>query len=105
VYLIDNLHIFIDDFKSYVVIVPPKPIPMEVKENEFTNGEITVTYEPKKCMHADICAQGLSEVFRTSVIPWINLDAADSEKIMAQIEKCPSKALRFSRSTTEVLSV
>ena len=42
---------------------------METITNEFTNGEITVSFEPKKCIHAEKCAQGLSEVFRTSVIP------------------------------------
>ena len=69
---------------------------MQSYENEFTNGEITVTYTPHKCIHADTCAKGLSEVFRTTVIPWIDLDAADTEKVVAQVKKCPSGALSFS---------
>jgi uncharacterized Fe-S cluster protein YjdI len=68
---------------------------MELYENEFTNGEITVSYEPKKCIHADRCAQGLSSVFRTSVIPWIDMDGATTASIVAQIKKCPSGALSF----------
>ena len=68
---------------------------MNPYENEFTNGEITVTFEPKKCIHSERCAHGLAEVFRTSVIPWIHLDAAATEKIVAQIKKCPSGALSF----------
>jgi len=71
---------------------------METYENEFSNGEITVTYEPKKCIHAEKCAQGLSEVFKTFVIPWIDLDAADSKKIICQIKKCPSGALNYYRN-------
>ena len=63
--------------------------------DEFTNGEIIVTYNPNVCVHAENCAKGLSEVFRTSVIPWIDLDAATSKKIISQIKKCPSGALSY----------
>ena len=68
---------------------------MKSMDNEFTNGEITVHYEPKKCIHAEACAQGLSDVFRTTVIPWIDLDGAETEKVIDQIKKCPSGALSF----------
>lgn len=68
---------------------------METDNNTFTNGEITVSYEPKKCIHAEECAKGLSDVFRTTVIPWINLDASETKKIITQVKKCPSGALHF----------
>lgn len=68
---------------------------METLINEFTNGEITVTFEPKKCIHAEECAKGLSSVFRTTVIPWIKLDGADTAEIISQIGKCPSGALNY----------
>ena len=68
---------------------------MQTYENEFTNGEITVRYQPKKCIHAEACAKGLSEVFRTTVLPWINMEDADTKKVIAQIKKCPSGALSF----------
>ncbi len=68
---------------------------METYDNEFTNGEIIVTYHPHRCIHAESCAQGLSEVFKTSVIPWIDLEAASTQKIISQIKKCPSGALSY----------
>lgn len=68
---------------------------METFPNQFSNGEITVTFSPRKCIHAENCAKGLSEVFRTSIIPWINLDAATTKKIVCQIGKCPSGALNY----------
>jgi len=68
---------------------------MEVLENEFTNGEIKVTYKPQRCIHAEKCAQGLSEVFRSSVIPWINLEASTTQRIISQIKECPSGALDY----------
>lgn len=75
---------------------------MEVDKNTFTNGEITVVYNPKKCIHAGHCCAGLQEVFRNSVIPWVDLDGAPSERIVSQIEQCPSGALEFQRN--EVLA-
>ena len=68
---------------------------METLVNEFTNGEITVTYSPKKCVHAEKCAKGLSEVFRTYIIPWIDLEASTTQKIIRQVKKCPSGALNY----------
>ena len=68
---------------------------MKALVNEFTNGEITVTYAPKKCVHAEKCAKGLSEVFRTFIIPWIDLEASTTQKIIKQIKKCPSGALNY----------
>ena len=68
---------------------------METSDNQFTNGEITVDYEPKKCIHANKCCSGLADVFRSSVIPWIDLDGANTAQIVAQIRKCPSGALNF----------
>lgn len=68
---------------------------MESNRNIYANKEITVTYSPKKCINAEKCAQGLSEVFRTSVLPWINLEGAETKKIIKQIKKCPSGALEY----------
>lgn len=68
---------------------------MEIQPNTFSNEDITVTYEPKLCINAGRCAKELSEVFRTSIIPWIKLDATDDvNKIVNQVKKCPSGALK-----------
>ncbi|MCF6308253.1 MAG: (4Fe-4S)-binding protein [Flavobacteriaceae bacterium] len=68
---------------------------MKNYKNKYENSEIIVTFIPQKCIHAEKCAIGLSEVFRSSVIPWINLEAASTKKIISQIRKCPSEALNF----------
>ena len=72
---------------------------MEIKDNIFSNDDITVTFEPYKCIHAEKCAKELSQVFRTSVIPWIHLDGTETKKIIEQINKCPSGALQYSLNT------
>ena len=66
---------------------------MDSNTNTFSNGEITVTYNPNHCINSGNCARQLADVFRTSVIPWINLDAASTSEIIKQIKKCPSGAL------------
>ncbi len=69
---------------------------METVANVFSNRDITVTYEPFVCINAERCARELSNVFRNSVIPWIDLEGDSTEKIIRQVKKCPSGALKFS---------
>ena len=74
---------------------------METQDNIFSNEDITVTFEPCKCIHAEKCAQELSQVFRTSVIPWMHLDCTKTKRIIEQIKKCPSGALQYSLNTAK----
>jgi putative redox protein len=63
--------------------------------NSYSNDEITVTYNPSACINAQLCARELSDVFRTSVIPWIKLDGiTDVSTIVTQVKRCPSGALQ-----------
>jgi uncharacterized Fe-S cluster protein YjdI len=68
---------------------------MKAYSNEYENEDITVSYHPQKCKNSEKCAHGLSDVFRTSVLPWIDLDGAATKDIISQIRKCPSGALTF----------
>lgn len=66
---------------------------MEDITKEYTNGEITIVWQPKKCIHSAVCKNGLIEVFNPQVRPWINIQGANNERISEQIKKCPSGAL------------
>jgi uncharacterized Fe-S cluster protein YjdI len=77
---------------------------METLPNVYSNNDITVTYEPCVCIHAEKCAKELSEVFRTSVIPWINLDGTETKRIIKQINRCPSGALTYLLKDTKEAS-
>lgn len=68
---------------------------METNATFFSNNDITVTFEPCVCIHAENCAKELSDVFRTSIIPWINLDGTETKRIINQINRCPSGALKY----------
>ena len=71
---------------------------MDTNANQFSNSAITITYDPSACINSGRCAKELSDVFRTSVIPWIDLDGASSQRIVEQVKKCPSGALKFHRN-------
>lgn len=60
---------------------------------EYSNGDITVVWQPKKCMHSGICFAGLRPVFNPKRRPWVDLSQATTEQIVAQVNECPSGAL------------
>jgi uncharacterized Fe-S cluster protein YjdI/CDGSH-type Zn-finger protein len=63
------------------------------KEIHYSNGEVTVKWQPGLCIHSEVCIKGLPEVFDMNKKPWINIQGADSETIVRQVGKCPSGAL------------
>lgn len=62
---------------------------------EYSNGEITVVWQPDKCIHSKMCFNGLPEVFDPQARPWVNIEGSTSQKIMAQVKRCPSGALSY----------
>lgn len=71
---------------------------MSESEKAFSNGEITVIWKPGVCIHSGRCVQGLAEVFNVGTRPWINMDGASSDRIIKQVEQCPSGALSYVRN-------
>jgi len=61
----------------------------------YDNGEVTVVWQPHKCIHSAICFRGLPSVFDPQKRPWVNIQGANTDTIVAQIEKCPSGALSY----------
>ncbi len=68
-------------------------------EKQYTNGEITIVWKPDACIHSTLCWRGMIDVFNPKKRPWINMEGADSEAVIAQVEKCPSGALSFFRNS------
>jgi uncharacterized Fe-S cluster protein YjdI len=64
----------------------------------YTNGDITVTWKPDLCRHGGTCARGLPAVFNPRRKPWIELQHASTDQITAQVEKCPSGALTWTKN-------
>ncbi|MBX2893524.1 MAG: (4Fe-4S)-binding protein [Saprospiraceae bacterium] len=67
-------------------------------EKHYTNNDITVVWKPDVCIHSTLCWRSLIKVFDPRRRPWIDMDGADTEAIIAQVEKCPSGALSWHRN-------
>jgi uncharacterized Fe-S cluster protein YjdI len=68
---------------------------MKAVTKHYTNGEITVVWKNALCQHATICWKGLLQVFDPKQTPWININAAETQRIIEQVNKCPSGALSY----------
>lgn len=65
------------------------------KKIEYTNGEITIIWQPNICQHTGICVRTLPQVYRPQERPWIKIENATTEQLIDQINKCPSGALSY----------
>ena len=63
------------------------------KTKEYTNGTVTVVWQPEKCIHSERCYKGLPAVFDPKGRPWVKIDGATSKAILDQVRQCPSGAL------------
>lgn len=63
----------------------------------YTNGEVTVIWQPSLCVHSAICFHGMPEVFDPRRRPWVVLDGHTTDAIIRQVEECPSGALSCER--------
>jgi uncharacterized Fe-S cluster protein YjdI len=61
----------------------------------YSNGEMTVVWKPKVCIHSTLCWKGLIEVFNPREKPWVKIEGATTERIIEQVRKCPSGALSY----------
>jgi len=68
-------------------------------KKEYSNGEVTIVWNPNLCIHSKNCIHGLPSVFDTEKRPWIDPRGASSEEILAQVANCPSGALTAYRNT------
>jgi uncharacterized Fe-S cluster protein YjdI len=62
---------------------------------KYTKGDLTIVWEPKKCIHAAICVKSLPKVYNPEINPWIKAENASIEELKAQIDTCPSAALSY----------
>lgn len=71
--------------------------------NVYKNRDISVTFDAKRCINSQLCAKGLSSVVRNSIIPGSDVDAVESKRMLNQIRKCPSGALKANMNIKEYI--
>lgn len=64
-----------------------------MERKEYTNGEITIVWQPKLCIHSGVCVKTLPKVYNTKERPWIKPENTTTKELIGQVAKCPSGAL------------
>lgn len=59
----------------------------------YQKDNVTVKWQSDLCIHSEKCFHGLPKVFDPKQRPWVNMDGATTDEIIAQVHKCPSGAL------------
>ena len=62
---------------------------------KYTNGEVTILWQPALCVHSAKCFLGLPAVFDPTKRPWVNPLGADTQRMIEQVGQCPSGALSY----------
>ena len=68
---------------------------MSTNIHKYTNGEVTVIWQPNLCHHSAKCFKGLPGVFDPRRRPWIDMSQSNTRRIIEQVKICPSGALSF----------
>jgi uncharacterized Fe-S cluster protein YjdI len=71
---------------------------------KYSNGDVTIVWQPALCTHSGRCVRGLPEVFKAKEKPWITPEGSITEKIIQQVKKCPSGALSYSMNNAEPIT-
>jgi uncharacterized Fe-S cluster protein YjdI len=67
----------------------------------YEADEVTVTFDPNLCIHAQECVRGLPAVFDPRARRWIRPERASADAVAAAVARCPTGALRAARHQGE----
>ncbi|MCL4640855.1 MULTISPECIES: (4Fe-4S)-binding protein [Olivibacter] len=67
---------------------------------KYLNGDITILWKPKVCIHSGLCVRTLPQVYDLKARPWIRPENATTQELIDQIASCPSGALSIQTNIT-----
>jgi CDGSH-type Zn-finger protein/uncharacterized Fe-S cluster protein YjdI len=70
---------------------------MKLRPRAYTGEEIDVTYDIKRCIHAEECIKRMPAVFDLKKRPWIQPNNGDVDTLAEVITHCPTGALHYER--------
>ncbi len=65
------------------------------QDKVYSGNEVDITYNLRRCIHAEECINHLAEVFDVNKRPWIQPDGAPVEQVASVLQTCPSGALHY----------
>ena len=65
------------------------------KKIEYTNGELTIIWQPELCQHAGICIKTLPGVYKPKERPWIQIENATTAEFTARLNQHRSLTLTY----------
>ena len=68
---------------------------------EYKKDNLTIMWNPTKCIHAGVCVKMLPKVYNPKAKPWITCENAGIDDLKKQINACPSGALSYTDSDEE----
>jgi CDGSH-type Zn-finger protein/uncharacterized Fe-S cluster protein YjdI len=69
----------------------------KIDDRRYTGDQADITYNLKRCIHAQECIHRLSTVFDNKRRPWIDASQAAPDAIQEVVALCPSGALHLDR--------
>jgi CDGSH-type Zn-finger protein/uncharacterized Fe-S cluster protein YjdI len=68
------------------------------KLRRYDGEDITISYEVKRCIHAEECVRGLPRVFDPGRRVRVDATQARAEEIANTVQRCPTGALHYRRT-------
>ncbi len=68
---------------------------------KYASDELTIIWQPAKCIHAGVCVKALPDVYDPKAKPWITMEKASTKELKAQIDQCPSAALSYEETGSQ----
>ena len=63
----------------------------------YSTDEVTVVWQPEKCIHSAHCFRNLPSVFNLRLKPWVQAENAESAELVSVVRGCPSGALSIAK--------
>jgi uncharacterized Fe-S cluster protein YjdI len=71
----------------------------------YEGDQLTVTFDPRLCIHSKHWVHALPAVFDPTRKRWIRPDAGTADEVVAAVAGCPSGALRVRRPADDTEAV
>jgi CDGSH-type Zn-finger protein/ferredoxin/uncharacterized Fe-S cluster protein YjdI len=91
-----NMDVSVVPLFSALNATSPRRTPHKLRR--YDAEDITISYDLKRCIHAEECVHGLPRVFDPGRRVWVDATQANAGEIANIVQRCPTGALHFRRT-------